>query len=344
MVKQGVGTIVTVLMVDSSDHVTGKTGLSAGLTIYATKNGVSPAVITPTVVELDSTNVKGVYSLALNGSHTDTIGELQLHITASGADPTDVWFQISANLFDDIGGLIRTIWNSLKNQADFFSKFMDRLGLLERNQGLVKQDIQEAVTGIVFPPQNEFKMPPFPTIKDYSSNLSDILGLLKNLSIEFSSSKSVAVKINTGKMEDIVAALNLKIDALPKYDAHFSNVRELVQSKIDEVAKSVKADASASSAESRARGETLMAELKKLQNIFSRFDTLMSKLQDFSAMLNTLDSNGKNFDKSLKKSRDEIQAEINRLNMLVNTLAVIDRSPAMTQANIDLLRAFGGKK
>jgi hypothetical protein len=87
---------ITVLLVDSSDHITGKTGLAAGLTITASKAGsYSSTPITPTVAELDATNAKGLYSLVLTTTHTNTLGELLLHITASGADPADYWFQIS---------------------------------------------------------------------------------------------------------------------------------------------------------------------------------------------------------------------------------------------------------
>ncbi len=89
---------VTVLMIDSADHVTGKTGLSAGLTIYATKAAGTPGTITPTVTELDATNVKGVYKLAFTSGHTDTLGELQIHVTATGADPTDVKWQVATYL------------------------------------------------------------------------------------------------------------------------------------------------------------------------------------------------------------------------------------------------------
>jgi hypothetical protein len=94
--KQSTAVNITVLMIDSSDHITGKTGLT--LTIYATKAAGSPASISPTVTELDSTNVKGLYKLALTTSHTDTLGELQLHITASGADPADYKWQVSTYL------------------------------------------------------------------------------------------------------------------------------------------------------------------------------------------------------------------------------------------------------
>lgn len=94
--KQSTAANITILMIDSSDHITGKTGLT--LTIYATKAAGTPASISPTVTELDSTNVKGLYKLALTTSHTDTLGELQLHITATGADPADYKWQVSTYL------------------------------------------------------------------------------------------------------------------------------------------------------------------------------------------------------------------------------------------------------
>jgi hypothetical protein len=101
LLKQSTAVNITVLMIDSSDHVTGKTGLT--LTIYATKAAGTPGSISPTVTELDSTNVKGLYKLALTTSHTDTLGELQLHVTATGADPTDVTHQvIAADLADSV--------------------------------------------------------------------------------------------------------------------------------------------------------------------------------------------------------------------------------------------------
>ena len=94
LLKQSTAVNLTILMIGSTDHITGATGLT--LTIYATKAAGTPAAITPTVTELDSTHVPGLYKLALTTGHTDTIGELQLHVTASGADPTDVSHQIIA--------------------------------------------------------------------------------------------------------------------------------------------------------------------------------------------------------------------------------------------------------
>lgn len=88
-----------VFMTDSTDHVTGKTGLT--LTITASKDGGSFASITPTVTELAT----GWYKLALTSSHTDTVGDLALHITGTGADPTDVVWEVeSKDLFSNLTG------------------------------------------------------------------------------------------------------------------------------------------------------------------------------------------------------------------------------------------------
>ncbi len=77
-------------MTDSTDRVSGKSGLT--LTITASKDGAAFASITPTVTDLGS----GWYNLAMTTSHTDTLGDLALHITGSGADPTDLLIQIVA--------------------------------------------------------------------------------------------------------------------------------------------------------------------------------------------------------------------------------------------------------
>lgn len=95
MLKQSTARNLMVLMTDSTDHITGKTGLT--LTISASKNGAAFASITPTVTERGD----GWYSLALTTAHTDTLGDFVVHVTASGADPTDVREEVFASLPGD---------------------------------------------------------------------------------------------------------------------------------------------------------------------------------------------------------------------------------------------------
>lgn len=72
-----------IFMASSSDHVTGATSLT--LTITASKAGAAFGSISPTVTERGN----GWYDLALTTSHTDTLGDLCLHITGTAADPAD---------------------------------------------------------------------------------------------------------------------------------------------------------------------------------------------------------------------------------------------------------------
>lgn len=94
--KQSTAKNVMVLMVDSADHITGKTGLT--LTITASKDGGAFASIAPTVTERGD----GWYALALTASHTDTLGDLALHITGTAADSADMVLLVEARSVDDV--------------------------------------------------------------------------------------------------------------------------------------------------------------------------------------------------------------------------------------------------
>lgn len=88
LLVQSVAANVPILMVDSADHVTGKTGLT--LTIRVSKAGGAWESITPTVTEIGF----GAYTVALTAEHVDTLGVLALHVTAAGADPYDSFDQV----------------------------------------------------------------------------------------------------------------------------------------------------------------------------------------------------------------------------------------------------------
>jgi hypothetical protein len=83
---------IMILMTDSGDHLTGKDGLT--LTVTASKNGGSFSAISPTITDRGN----GWYNLALTAAHTDTVGELCLHLTAAGADPSDLKLNVVANI------------------------------------------------------------------------------------------------------------------------------------------------------------------------------------------------------------------------------------------------------
>lgn len=75
------------LMVDSTDHVTGKTGLTPTVTI--SKAGGAFAAPSGAVTEI----ANGWYKVAGNATDTSTLGPIALHATGTAADPTDrdIW-------------------------------------------------------------------------------------------------------------------------------------------------------------------------------------------------------------------------------------------------------------
>jgi hypothetical protein len=81
--KQSTAKNIMVFITSSTDSKTGLVG--ATLTITISKDGGAFGSITPTVTDRGN----GWYNLALTSTHTDTVGDLAFHITASGADPTD---------------------------------------------------------------------------------------------------------------------------------------------------------------------------------------------------------------------------------------------------------------
>jgi hypothetical protein len=88
--RQSTAYNLLVFMTDSSDHIAGKTGLT--LTITASKDGAAFESIAPTVTERGN----GWYNLALTTSHTDALGDLGIHVTGTGADPSDLICQVQA--------------------------------------------------------------------------------------------------------------------------------------------------------------------------------------------------------------------------------------------------------
>lgn len=93
---------------DAVDFTTLKTGLSS-FTVYRARNGGSAtAFTTPTVAEVSSANMPGIYSLLLDEDMTITSGneeeEMVFRITASGMAPVSM----KISLFDPAGWLVES--------------------------------------------------------------------------------------------------------------------------------------------------------------------------------------------------------------------------------------------
>lgn len=81
-------TPIPFLMIDSTDHITGKVGLSPTVTI--SKNGSAFAVAGGAVTAIGN----GWYKLTPTAVDTGTAGSLLLHASATGADPCDILHEV----------------------------------------------------------------------------------------------------------------------------------------------------------------------------------------------------------------------------------------------------------
>lgn len=84
-VKDSVNNIA-ILAVSAGTPVTGLT--AADFTLYASKNGGTPAAVSLTglVTELDSVNTPGLYDIAVPSATFDTYGYITLHFSSSSFD------------------------------------------------------------------------------------------------------------------------------------------------------------------------------------------------------------------------------------------------------------------
>lgn len=108
------------LMVLSSDHISGATGKTVTVELSKGPGGTGGAAA-GAVTEIDSSNLPGVYQVALTTVDTNTIGDLAFHCTASGCDATDFCDQVQATVFTDLlvtsGGRAYINDNILQNTA-----------------------------------------------------------------------------------------------------------------------------------------------------------------------------------------------------------------------------------
>ena len=125
--------------VDSVDLVTRLTGLSS-FSVYRARNGAAAAAYTsPTIAEVDSTNMAGVYSLLLDedmdigaGNYSE---EVVLVVSHAGMDPVEIVFE----LYDPAGSAgLRSTEAEVSSVPGATSSVLDRLGwlfALSKNKG-----------------------------------------------------------------------------------------------------------------------------------------------------------------------------------------------------------------
>lgn len=104
---------IVFLMVDSTDHITGKTGLTPTVTL--SKNGAAFGAAAGAVSEIGS----GWYALAGNATDRSTLGPLAFHATGTGADPADdLYVIVPWDPFDSVRLGLTALPNAAANAAN----------------------------------------------------------------------------------------------------------------------------------------------------------------------------------------------------------------------------------
>lgn len=96
LLKQSTAYTRMLLMIDSTDHISAKTGLT--VTVTLSKAGAAFGAAGGTVTEV----ANGWYKIVLTTTDTNTLGDLVFHCTSTGADATDFCDQVGVRLVDDL--------------------------------------------------------------------------------------------------------------------------------------------------------------------------------------------------------------------------------------------------
>lgn len=299
-----------------------KGGLSTvGYTIYNTDGTVKQTRSTAGVAEIGTST--GIYAALISFSEGDNVivlwdtGEATPRYAAEE-------YRTQLNTIQEETDHIRLIWNSMRNQGDFYSKVADKMDKLKaiidtigeivtgisKKENITASDIKKILTITVLPPVVNLPAPvvniPETKIPDYTVDIS--------------------------KINEEIMKIKEEVKQIPKkqkeYDVNFNNLIGL----LSEVQKKI-ADDNASNY------GRLSSNIDNLKNIFSQLNVVISKMNDLHRKLMSLDEN----DKGILKSKQGIMDEIKRLNMFIYN---ITSSVAFREAQ-DInkaLMAFGHKR
>lgn len=175
-IKQNSSTLALVFfMKDSTDHVSGKTGLSPTVTL--SKNGGAFASPSGAVSEI----ANGFYKVAPNATDSNTLGILALTATATGADRAAMAFEIVANLESDSISAIAAL-NNL-SAAGVRSELATELGRIDAAISSRNATAPDN-SGIAAIKAKTDNLPAAPAATSDIPTISEIIGAAGGLTVE----------------------------------------------------------------------------------------------------------------------------------------------------------------
>ena len=259
----------------------GKTGLATvGYTVYNPDGTTAYTRSTAGVVELGTGT--GIYSAPVTVNDADAIVIWDTGEATPRYATED--YQSQTGRIEGQTARIEQIWNSLRNQGEFFVKIQESLGLLKKNDGLVKLD--QKIDKLA----NKKEV----AITDIETAFEKSVGKLKLPMPDYSSVMSA--------MEEKVISLKSEIDKIPKtqkdYSGYFGNLNKHL-SNISDYFASVKI-------------------------AFAKFDSIISKVEELNTKLGSLDTNDKEFIKTKENIVREIQRLTQFVHLLSSKSVIDD--------------------
>lgn len=233
--------------------------------------------------------------------------------------------------------VIRLIWNTLRNQADFYSRLTDKLSKLDSDvasvsvlvdkllekKGLTKDEIKDILTVNVKAPDVVI---PETRIPDYTALISSISSELKKVAQEVVDMKSkTVVKDN-------------------KEEFKFSRLLEML-SGLETAVKDIKSSDKYSEIKSELKQyrDSTLNRIQLLQDSFKKLGDVMSSLSLLNQKLDSLDLNNKQSKREFERSRKEMLEKIHDLNNYFK--GVVDRHnlEEMNRQKKEVLLTIGHK-
>jgi len=283
-----------------------KGGLATvGYTVYGVDGAVIASRSTTGVHEIGTST--GIYAANITVPDYDAIVLWDTGEATPRYSTEDYQHQVTSIL--ETVQPIQKIYNSIKNQGEFFAALMDRMGLLEKNQGLQKvNDKIDALSS-----REAISM----------SNIEEAF-LKAGNSIKASIPEYPKPEYPKPDFSEITSLFDRKINGL--------------QSEISKLPKSQK--------DYSVYFKTLSNHLLNISNYFSevktalaKFDSIVSKIDSLGQKLNSLDSN----DKEFIRTKNNITDEVKRLTQFIHILSSSNVVKDFQDAN-NLLMSFGHKR
>lgn len=241
----------------------GKTGLlTVGYTLYNQAGTTYQARTTSGVVEFGSS---GVYGAAVTlPSDRDVLilwdsGEASPRYGSEDG-------QVQFNTIQTQTSEISKIWNSLKNQGEFVAVLMEKLGLMEKNVGLTKPDVQEIIQKEVS------KLTKFPEYDKFFNGIEASVSLMK-ASVEdkvkeiktSSNFKSLEMMVK-GQFSDKMTAMQRDLVVIKGLFERFDVIVQMIKILNDKLNKLDVKD------------KTVINERQKIEEEMKRLNTLIDMI------------------------------------------------------------------